>query len=190
MRCSGCSTSATSSQSDSWYLPASAGDPRREKTMQHRSLWTMAIWSVLRALVAPNMACSTDSGGCAKDGDCKGSRVCVSGECVDGSGGGGTTTSGGGGGTGGSSSGTCDGIGDCAACITCAADSTCSAEQSACVNSPDCTGLLDCLTPCDPADDICLGDCYNSYPDSAANTLFAFQACVECECPADCNSCP
>jgi hypothetical protein len=128
--------------------------------------------------------CGGDPVGCTKDADCKGTRVCFSGECVDGAGGvsSGTTSSEGGSPTG------CDGQGSCQACIECASGSECSDAQQACIQSPDCTGLLECLVACD-FDDVCEGGCYASYPDSAAEALSAFEVCVTCACPLDCQSC-
>lgn len=140
-------------------------------------------------LVMGGWACTGEtSGGCTKDTDCKGNRVCSSGQCVDkGSGGGGGSTDPGGGGSGGAA--TCDGQGDCQACFDCAAESNCSDTIVACANSVDCSGLLDCVSACAADDQSCQGDCYNSYPQSASDMLADAEVCLECECPIDCGTC-
>jgi len=145
-------------------------------------------WTGFVVLAMWGLGCSTEpSGGCSKDSDCKGSRVCENGVCVAGGAGGAGTTSlvGGGGG----SPATCDNQGDCVACFDCAGAGTCSPEINACANSADCTGLLDCLNACDPADDLCMGDCYNIYPQSAIDAAINARVCLECACSNDCGTC-
>ncbi|MBM4360526.1 MAG: hypothetical protein FJ096_20665, partial [Deltaproteobacteria bacterium] len=73
-----------------------------------RGFAPLALAAVALAPFALLAACSSDEGGCTKDIDCKGDRICASGECVDsstastGSAGGGGSASTGGNGSGGS----------------------------------------------------------------------------------------
>lgn len=145
-------------------------------------------WLVFLGVMLMGGGCSSDPGGCTKDSDCKGSRVCSTGQCVDTGSGGGvpTMTDSGAGGT----PAECDGQGDCQACIECAGDSTCYDAQQTCITSPDCTGLLDCLSACGLTDDVCQGGCYAGFPDSATADLSAYEVCVDCACSMDCVSCP
>lgn len=88
---------------------------------------------------------------------------------------------------GGGGGGSCDGTGDCNTCVACADQGACSPLLDACNVNADCIALWDCLSACAPGDDVCVNDCYASYP-AGESDYIAYLSCLICnECFYDCE---